>query len=124
MTRKWIIAAGAYGFIAVAVGAFAAHGLEVSERALAALDTGVDFALLHAAVLLGLAAMGDKGGRLTAFAGWAFVIGIALFSGSLFVFGLTEITNHLWITPIGGILLLAGWILVIATGLAQVRASP
>ncbi len=119
MKRKWIIAAGAYGFIGVGIGAFAAHGLEASERALAAIDTGADYALLHAAVLLGLAALGGRAGRLGSLAGWAFVVGVALFSGSLFVFGLTEFTGHLWITPIGGISLLTGWALVLAAGLKQ-----
>ncbi len=124
MTRKWIIAAGAYGFLAVAIGAFATHGLEASERALAAIDTGADYALLHAAVLLGLAALGERLGRLGALAGWAFVIGVALFAGSLFVFGLTGFTGHLWITPLGGGALLAGWALVFAAGLVKVRSTP
>ena len=130
MTRNWIIAAGFTGFIAVAFGAFAVHGLEdqVSERALAAIKTGSDYALLHAAALLGLAALSDKGGRIAMFAGWAFVIGVALFSGSVFVFGLSEFTAHLWITPVGGACLLAGWALVVISGLkagmAKVVSNP
>ena len=123
MRSKWIIASGVYGFLAVVFGAFAVHGLEASERALAAIETGANYALLHAAALLGLAALGDRGGRFAALAGWAFVLGVALFSGSLFVYGMTDFTAHLWITPIGGASLLAGWALVLIAGLAMARSS-
>jgi len=129
MTKSWTIIAGAYGFIAVALGAFAAHGLQdaVSERSLNAVHTGAAYALTHAVALLALAAIGARSGRLITFAGWAFTVGVALFSGSLFVFGLTDFSTAIGplplITPLGGVLLLIGWALVFAAGLAGARRT-
>lgn len=118
MAKLWLTFAGLYGFIAVGFGAFAAHGLRetASERALSAIETGSQYALVHAAVLMVLGLWGTSG--LLNGAGAAFAAGIALFAGSLYVFGLTGYTGHLWITPLGGVLLLAGWAIVIAAGLA------
>ena len=123
MTRLGLAAGALYGFGAVALGAFAAHGLQAtaSERALNAVETGAAYGLAHGLVLVVLAALGSRLGRLGTFATWAFILGGALFSGSLYVFGLTEITGHLWITPVGGVLLLIGWALVFA---AALRGAP
>jgi uncharacterized membrane protein YgdD (TMEM256/DUF423 family) len=125
MKNPWVVFAGLFGLLAVGFGAFAAHGLQdaVSARALNAVHTGANYALAHAAVLLALGALAPTGSRLLRLAGWAFVVGVALFSGSLFIYGVTGITAHLWITPIGGVLLLAGWALVLGSGLAAARAS-
>lgn len=127
MTKSWTVIAGAYGFLAVAFGAFAAHGLQdaVSERALHAVQTGAAYALAHAVALLALSAAGDRGGPLLRYAGWAFTLGVACFSGSLFALGLTDFAAAVGplslITPLGGLLLLIGWALVFAAGLAGAR---
>jgi len=127
MTKTWVTVAGLYGFLAVAFGAFAAHGLQgaVSERALHAVQTGAAYGLAHAVALFALAALGPRAGRWGRWAGWAFTVGIALFSGSLFLFGLTDFRTAVGllplITPLGGLLLLAGWALVLAAGLAAAR---
>lgn len=129
MTKSWTIIAGAYGFIAVTLGAFAAHGLQdaASEQALHAVQTGAAYALAHAVALLALAAMDARAGRLIKFAGWAFTLGVALFSGSLFVFGLTDFSTAVGplplITPLGGVLLLAGWFCIFGAGLAGTRRN-
>ena len=129
MTKSWTIIAGAYGFLAVAFGAFAAHGLQdaVSERSLHAVQTGAAYALAHAVALLALAAIGARRGRMITFAGWAFTLGVTLFSGSLFVFGLTDFRTAAGplplITPLGGVLLLAGWLCVFGAGLAGARRT-
>jgi len=115
---KWMIAAGIIGALAIAAGAFGAHGMEgkVSARAISALDTGSNYALLHAIALLGVAALYEKSPRFLEPAAWAFVIGIFLFSGSLIVFGLTDTTAHLWITPLGGLAFMVGWGIVAWAG--------
>ncbi len=125
MTYPWLIASGIYGFMAVAIGAFAAHGLQASagERTLSAIETGADYALVHAIVLLALGILGTSGGKLTTAAGIAFALGIALFSGSLFVYAFTGMTGHLWVTPIGGVGLLLGWALIFTTGIKAALAE-
>lgn len=127
MTKSGVVFGGLYGFLAVALGAFAAHGLQAtaSERALHAVDTGAHYALVHAVALLALAAFGDRLGRLGVLASWAFVIGVALFSGSLWLFGLTEFRTAVMplplITPMGGVALLIGWALVLVAGFRSVK---
>ncbi len=125
MTNLWLIASGLYGFIAVAMGAFATHALagRAGERTLNAIETGADYALLHAMALLALGLWGARGGKLADAAATAFTLGVAFFSGSLFVYGLTGITAHLWMTPLGGVGLLVGWALVVAIGIKAALAG-
>jgi len=120
---KWLIAAGVIGVAAIASGAFTAHGLEhrVSERAMSALHTGSNYAMVHAIVLLGITALIDKSPRFLNLAAWAFVLGVILFSGSLIIFGVTEFRNHLWITPIGGLSLMVGWGFVAWAGIRTAK---
>jgi uncharacterized membrane protein YgdD (TMEM256/DUF423 family) len=103
----WIQAGAVLMFLAVALGAFAAHGLKsrLTPDMLAVFETGVRYHVYHALALLALgAARGpDK-------AGWCFVLGIAVFSGSLYVLALTGERKLGMITPIGGVLFLAGWV--------------
>lgn len=108
------------GLIGVGFGAFGAHGLRgrLSPEMLAVFETGVRYQMYHAlALLLTAAAMARFGGWLVSMAGWAFTVGIVLFSGSLYVVALTGITSFGAITPIGGIAFLAGWACLIAAAL-------
>ena len=115
--KLWLTLAALNGFIAVAAGAFGAHGLEgrVGERAMAAFETGAQYHMYHALALVAvawLASISTHAGSATAgitIAGWAFVTGIILFSGSLYVYGLTESRALVFITPIGGLSFLVGW---------------
>ena len=104
----WLRAGAGLMFLAVALGAFAAHGLKarLSPEMLTIWETGVRYHVYHALALLALgAARGpDK-------AGWCFVAGIVVFSGSLYVLSLTGEKRLGMITPIGGLLFLAGWVL-------------
>ena len=104
----WIRSGAALMFLAVALGAFAAHGLKsrLEPDMLAVFETGVKYQVYHALALLALgAARGpDK-------AGWCFVAGVAVFSGSLYLLALTGEKRLGMITPIGGALFLAGWAL-------------
>lgn len=111
-------------FIGVAAGAFGAHGLEalLSSDLLAVYETGVRYELVHAVALLfvGLAVNqwpGAGWGR----AGWMFLVGTVLFSGSLYALALTGVRALGAITPVGGVFFLLGWILA---GVAATRSAP
>ena len=107
------------GAVGVAIGAFGAHGLRgrLSAEMLAVFETGVRYQMYHALALMALAALSDRlNGRLIEAAGWLFVAGIVLFSGSLYLLAVTGVTVLGAITPIGGVAFLAGWAcLVLAT---------
>src|SRR5262245_17769785 len=117
MFRLFLALSALNGFAAVALGAFGAHGL---RRRLAALADGVErldwwrtaasYHLAHA-LAIGLVAMLVARSASTALtvAGFAFFIGIALFSGSLYVMVLTGVRALGAVTPIGGLAFLVGW---------------
>lgn len=103
------------GFLAVALGAFGAHGLEgkVSEKAIGIWDKAVTYQMFHTMALLVtglLIAKFQSSGML--WAGWMFFIGILLFSGSLYIYATTHITTFALITPLGGVAFLVGWVLL------------
>ncbi len=116
MTRFWWITGAANAFCAVAAGAFAAHGLRdrLEPRMLEVFETGARYQMYHALALLavGILAMRSPSALTTA-AGWCFFIGIVLFSGSLYALATTGLTRLGIITPFGGTLFLAGWLLLI-----------
>ncbi len=109
----WLALAAGSGFVAVTAGAFGAHGLEarLGAAGLAAFETGARYQMYHALALVAVAGLAGRGTapRAVAFAGWAFVIGTVLFSGSLYVLGLTGSRAVVWMTPLGGLGFLAGW---------------
>jgi uncharacterized membrane protein YgdD (TMEM256/DUF423 family) len=113
MDRTFLLAGAVAGFIGVAFGAFGAHGLRgrLSPEMLAVFETGVRYQMYHAlALLLTAAVAGRVDGRSIVAAGWLFVAGITLFSGSLYLLAVTGVTILGAITPIGGVAFLAGWI--------------
>lgn len=108
--NKILVAAGAInGALAVAAGAFAAHGLRgrLEARALEIFETGARYHMYHALAMI-LAALVATGGARTP--GWLFQAGIVVFSGSLYALALTDVKILGAITPIGGIAFLAGWV--------------
>lgn len=112
MDRTFLLAGAIAGFIAVAFGAFGAHGLRgrLTPDMLAVFETGVRYHMYHALALLLTAALAPQApGKAIAAAGWLFVAGIVLFSGSLYVLAVTGVTALGAITPIGGVAFLAGW---------------
>ena len=119
MQRTFLLAGALAGLVGVGFGAFGAHGLRgrLSAEMLAVFETGVRYQMYHALALMALAALSDRlNGRLIETAGWLFVAGIVLFSGSLYVLAVTGITVLGAITPIGGVAFLAGWAcLILAT---------
>jgi len=117
MHPTWTAIAAVSGFIAVAAGAFGAHGLKnaVSAEALGIYETAVRYHMYHALTLLAVAAVAYfRPSRVATASGWCLVLGTLIFSGTLYVMALG---NMRWrwlgaITPIGGILFLAGWLLL------------
>ncbi|MCY4127223.1 MAG: DUF423 domain-containing protein [Pseudomonas sp.] len=113
MLRSFLMLAAFFGFTGVALGAFAAHGLKnrLSADYLAIFHTEVTYQLVHALALFGVALLAvHLPGRLVGWAGYLFVLGIVLFSGSLYLLTLTGISKLGMITPIGGLCFLAGWV--------------
>lgn len=121
MTKLFLILGVINGFLAVALGAFGAHGLEgrISESSLKTWDKAVNYQMFHTMALLVtglLLAKFTSGGAV--WAGWMFFTGIVLFSGSLYIYSTTAIKTFAMITPIGGLAFLIGWVLL---GTAVIR---
>ncbi len=121
MERLFFQLAGLNGLLAVALGAFGAHGLkarldglEDAAQRLAWWETAAHYHLTHALALGLIGYLASRvPGRQPAVAGWSFQVGILLFSGSLYAMTLTGIRGLGAITPLGGLGLLVGWLFVI-----------
>ena len=112
MDRRFLFLGALFGGLAVAAGAFGAHALrgDLSAEMLAVFETGARYQMYHALALIGVALVRPVlPGRLTAVAGWCFIFGIVLFSGSLYLLSLTGTTWWGAVTPLGGVAFLAGW---------------
>ena len=123
MDRTFLLLGSIAGALAVAVGAFGAHALRgrVGEEMLNAFEIGARYHMYHALALLAVAWVASRWpGPAVTIAGWLFVAGIVVFPGSLYLLALT---GQRWlgaVTPLGGLCLLAGWILLAwATGAAR-----
>ena len=118
----WMTLGAVGGLLTVALGAFGAHGLKgrVDPALLANWNTAADYLGLHALAILacGLTLLHRPEAGLVNWAGWAFLIGVCLFSGSLFAMTLTGLRQLGMITPIGGVLLIIAWALL-AVGAAR-----
>jgi len=104
--------AGIFGFLGVALGAMGAHAFKLTLEANGTVEiwkTAALYHLVHAVVLLALA-LWARGGKL---APWFFSLGICIFSGSLYTLALTNIRWLGAVTPIGGLLLMAGWLVLV-----------
>jgi uncharacterized membrane protein YgdD (TMEM256/DUF423 family) len=114
MSSVVVSLAAVFGFLAVALGAFGAHGLRnsLSPEMLAVYQTGVQYHFYHALALLLVGVLMQQGlssGVLRA-AAWLFALGIILFSGSLYALAISEIKVLGAITPLGGLMFLAAWV--------------
>jgi uncharacterized membrane protein YgdD (TMEM256/DUF423 family) len=100
-------------FIAVAAGAFGAHALRVrlDPGLLGVFETGARYQMYHALALLAVAwAVTRWPGQWAVLAGWLFVAGTLLFSGSLYALALSGVRWLGAVTPLGGVAFLAGWL--------------
>ncbi|MDA0369436.1 MAG: DUF423 domain-containing protein [Proteobacteria bacterium] len=126
MSPVWIVLAALDGAALVVLGAAGGHGV-ISDPALIRLfDTAADYQAWHMLALLGI---GFGGGRLFGTAKWlisaagaAFLVGSALFCGSLYVHALSGSAPLPWAAPIGGTIMILGWVALAAAGLALLRA--
>lgn len=111
----WIKIAGGLGFLGVGLGAFGAHALKarVTPELLTVWHTGVLYHLVHALALLALALFAKTSGIDIRWGARFFLIGIFLFSGSLYAMTLTGIRALGAITPLGGLCFLLGWAWVV-----------
>lgn len=113
--RGWLIAGSLLGAAAVAVGAFGAHGLADVLAAAGHADTwetGARYAMYHALALVavGLRASARRATTMLTAAGWSFLAGTLIFSGCLAALSLTGIRVLGAVVPIGGMLLIVGWL--------------
>lgn len=114
--RLWVIIGAVNGFLAVALGAFGAHMLEgnISEHYIGVWETAVQYQMLHAGGLLAIGVLIHiVPVKQLQIAGWLMLGGIIVFSGSLYILALSGIGILGAITPIGGVLFLSAWVLVI-----------
>ena len=109
--RIFLLLGSIGGFLAVALGAFAAHGLksQLDAAAMQTWQTSVQYLSFHSLALLAIAFISE---RLPAarISGWLMLAGIVLFCGSLFALSLSGIKMLGMITPLGGLCFLAGWL--------------
>ncbi|WP_274309056.1 DUF423 domain-containing protein [Solibacillus daqui] len=120
-----IISGAIHGFLAVALGAFAAHGLKdiLDDYGTGIWDTAVQYQMFHATalilvgILMARSIIGEV--KQLKIAMICFNFGILIFSGSLMVLALTGIKVLGAITPIGGVLFLIGWVMVIMATLKR-----
>ncbi|MCP3907360.1 MAG: DUF423 domain-containing protein [Oceanicoccus sp.] len=114
MAKTLLIIAAISGLLAVAIGAFGAHGLKgrVTTDLMAVYQTGVQYHFYHtlALLLVGILMLQFPEVSLLTWTGWLFIAGIIIFSGSLYVMALTGIKWLGAITPIGGVAFIAGWL--------------
>jgi uncharacterized membrane protein YgdD (TMEM256/DUF423 family) len=113
MERLFFSLGCAFGFVGVALGAFAAHALKarMAPEQLVTFEVGVRYQLIHALALLAVAWAHTRwpGKRVNA-AGWLFIVGTLLFSGSLYALSVTGVRGLGIVTPVGGVAFLAGWL--------------
>jgi uncharacterized membrane protein YgdD (TMEM256/DUF423 family) len=114
LTRIFLAAAAVFGGLSVAGGAFASHALKdrLTDRALAIFETGARYQMYHALALLLVALLLSRAQESQVFfavAGWAFIAGNIIFSGSLYTLSLTNIKWLGAITPLGGVSYILGW---------------
>jgi uncharacterized membrane protein YgdD (TMEM256/DUF423 family) len=111
--KLWLLIAAINGLLAVAAGAFGAHGFQnrLDAHALQVFETGARYQMYHA-LAIGLAAFAMRGNATAPAQGAAvlLLVGIVLFSGSLYALALTNARGLALITPVGGLAFLAGWI--------------
>lgn len=124
MGRLFVVAGALSAFVAVAAGAFGAHALRatLSTELLEAFETAARYQMYHALALLAVGLVARRPTRAACLAGWLFLAGTVLFSGSLYLLSLSGARWVGAITPLGGLAFLAGW-LALAWSARGVRAD-
>ncbi len=115
-SRNFILIGASGGFLSVALGAFGAHAIKqwLSADLMAVYQTAVSYQMYHSLGLILIALVYQhQQNRLVKTAGWLMLSGITIFSGSLYILTLTGTRWLGAITPVGGILLLLSWLLLV-----------
>ena len=112
LPQRFVLLGALSAFVSVAAGAFGAHYLKarLTTDHLAAFETAARYQMYHALALFVCASLTERGWRLAPRAGWLFVAGTILFSGSLYLIALSGVSRFGIITPFGGLAFLAGWL--------------
>lgn len=113
-----------FGGLSVMAGAFASHALrgQISDRAMGIFEVGTRYQMYHALALLVVAILINNSlspSKTLIASGWLFIIGILLFSGSLYALSLTGIGDLGMITPIGGVAFITGWLLMAISNIGE-----
>ncbi|MBS9390542.1 MAG: DUF423 domain-containing protein [Dolichospermum sp. WA123] len=121
MTQFFLTIAAIFGGLSVAGGAFGAHALreKISERSLEIFDTGARYQMYHALALLLVAMLMSRlenPPTTLLVSGWLFIIGVVVFSGSLYALSLTGIKSLGAVAPLGGLALILGWAALAVAG--------
>lgn len=129
MHKNYLIAAAIFGGLAVALGAFGAHGLESitsDEKTLHGFQTGVQYQMYHALALIAVAMLFDKlPASWMKWAGICFITGVILFSGSLYLLTFFKIQGSSAVkfvgpvTPLGGLFFITGWLCLLIGALKK-----
>lgn len=112
--NPWLLVAAVSGLSGVAAGGYGWHGLAADQGAREVYTTGVHYQMWHSLALLAVAWLvesrrGAAAGRWARLAGLCFALGIVLFSGSMYFFGIVGEVPFPGAAPVGGFALLAGW---------------
>lgn len=118
--KQWVLTvASIYGASSVILGAFGAHALKkvLSDSALSSFETGVKYQMYHALLLLIVGFFFSFSTKLESTMAWMFMVGTFLFSVSIYLLSMSELINMNLrflgpITPLGGLLLIIGWVLL------------
>jgi uncharacterized membrane protein YgdD (TMEM256/DUF423 family) len=116
------IIAAIFAMLAVALGAFGAHGLKtmVTVERLATWQTAVEYQFFHALAILILGLYRDRSHTAwLQWSTWCLIVGVLIFSGSLYILVLADMPRLGMITPIGGVLMIVGWLLFVMHLLKQ-----
>ena len=120
MAKLFITLASLSGMLAVVLGAFGAHALRdrLDTYALGIWETAVQYHFYHSLALLavGIIALSQPQTAMLKASGWLFLLGILVFSGSLYLLGISGVRWLGAITPLGGLAFIAGWACLAATG--------
>ena len=123
MAKVWLMTAAIFGFLSVALGAFGAHSLKnvLDEYGKSIYEKAVLYQMFHAMALLAVGLLQHHFKEVPfGPAGWGFLAGIVLFSGSLYLLAITGIRWLGAITPFGGVAFLFGWLWLIY-GISRLR---
>ena len=113
--KVFIILGALCTMMSVGTGAFGAHGLEgkLSDKYISVWEKAVNYQMYHGLGLLIIGVISGTTSINVNWAGWLIFLGVVFFSGSLYILALTQIRILGAITPIGGVLFIAGWLMLI-----------